>query len=531
MKKSVKLIVLFALLACILLPTLTACDKADGGGAAERLVIYNWEDYIDIDMCDDFEAYYKEVTGRTIEITYTTFDTNETMMTKVLKNDANVDLICPSEYAIEKLLHAGCLLNHNDVLADISAQTAELGLTFDGMSSLKRGYGNIEPDVMDVIVDMFGSFEDENGDPVKDASGRNLDMTEYMVPYFWGTLGILYNTGVISEEELEEYGWGVLWNVQQNEKLENKILMKDSVRDSYAAAAFYMYEYGLLPEGYADYSVQELINCTDDVMLQAAEKVLTEQREHISGYEVDFGKDDMINEIVYADLAWSGDAIYAIEEGDYDEETDTYQLGYYVPPKASNIWYDGWVIPKTVNNKLAAMMFIDFMCQPVNGIRNSIEVCYSSAVSKDIIRADEEACAQLILSEAFDDNDNALFFKADGSPVESEEDIVFDEAVNPILFYANGNAVEYNLDEYFDNEVRYPEINASLGVMRDFGAQNDALVSMWQRAKSGKGIDTSLWWILLVIIALIALVVGAYFIVQALKLRPRKLKADGGTKE
>ena len=128
MKKPVKLIVLFALLACILLPTLTACDKADGGGAAERLVIYNWEDYIDIDMCDDFEAYYKEVTGRTIEITYTTFDTNETMMTKVLKNDANVDLICPSEYAIEKLLHAGCLLNHNDVLADISAQAAELGL-------------------------------------------------------------------------------------------------------------------------------------------------------------------------------------------------------------------------------------------------------------------------------------------------------------------------------------------------------------------------------------------------------------------
>ncbi len=531
MKKSVKLIVLFALLACILLPTLTACNVAEGGGTVERLVIYNWEDYIDPDMCDDFEAYYKEVTGRSIEITYTTFDTNETMMTKVLKNDANVDLICPSEYAIEKLLHAGCLLNHNDVLADISSQAKQFGLTFDGMSSLKMGYGNIEPDIMNVIVDMFGSFEDENGNPIKDASGRVLDMTEYMVPYFWGTLGILYNTSVISEEELEQYGWGILWNVQKNEKLENKILMKDSVRDSYAAAVFYMYEYGLLPDGYEDYSVQRLINCTDDVMLQAAEKALTEQRDHISGYEVDFGKDDMINEIVYADLAWSGDAMYAIEEGDYDEETDTYQLGYYVPSKASNIWYDGWVIPKSVNNKLAAMMFIDFMCQPVNGIRNSLEVCYSSAVAKDIIRADEEACAQLILGEAFDDNDNPLFFKADGKPVLDFEDIVFDENVNPLLYDSEGNAVEFDLDGYFENEVRYPEINETLGVMRDFGTQNDALVSMWQRAKSGNGIAPSLWWILLVIILAIALVIGAYFIAQALKLRPRKLKTDATKKE
>lgn len=67
-------------------------------------------------------------------------------------------------------------------------------------------------------------------------------MTEYMVPYMYGTLGILYNTKVVSIEELEQYGWGVLWNEQKNERLENKILMKDSVRDTYAAAIFYMYE-------------------------------------------------------------------------------------------------------------------------------------------------------------------------------------------------------------------------------------------------------------------------------------------------
>ena len=94
--KTALLLVVIALLACLLLPTLTACNNA-GSGATDRLVIYNWEDYIDGSILDEFEDYYKEVTGRSLSITYTTFDTNETMMTKVLKNDANVDLICPSE--------------------------------------------------------------------------------------------------------------------------------------------------------------------------------------------------------------------------------------------------------------------------------------------------------------------------------------------------------------------------------------------------------------------------------------------------
>ena len=269
--------------------------------------------------------------------------------------------------------------------------------------------------------------------------------------------------------------------------------MKDSVRDSYAAAIFYMYENTVngrgvhtLPEGYENYTVQELINCTDDAVLAAAERALTEQRDHISGYEVDFGKDDMINEIVYADLAWSGDAMYAIEEGGYDEDTDTYQLGYYVPKMASNIWYDGWVIPTTVNNKLAAMMFIDYMCQPINGIRNSMEVCYSSAVAKDLMKEDEEVC------EFIEEND-------------------------------------YDIDEYFDDEVRYPTINSTLGVMRDFGAKNDDLVNMWQRAKSGAGIETSLWWILLIIVLGVGLAVGTYFGLQALKLRPRRIKSEPDT--
>lgn len=488
MKKLSALIVLVLVLSAIMLPTLTACNngtKGESGG--DKLVIYNWEDYIDSEideetgktLLDEFADYYKEKTGRALSITYTTFDTNETMMTKVLKGDANVDLICPSEYAIEKLLTAGCLLNHNDIKAEIQDDLTKYGISLDNMSSLRSGWGNIDPDIMDVISSMFND--------VKSQDGTSHDMTEYMVPYMCGTLGILYNTSVVSIEELEQYGWGVLWNVQGNPKLENKILMKDSVRDTYAAAIFYMYEYGLLPEKYDGYTVQQLINCTDDEMVAAAEKVLTEQREHISGYEVDFGKDDMINEIVYADFAWSGDALWAIEEGGYDEGTETHQLGYYVPEVASNIWYDGWCIPTSVNNKLAAMMFIDYMCNPMSSIRNSVAIGYTSATDKNVLMNDEDVFQYLIDCE-----------------------------------YAK-NETDFR---YFENEGRYPTINETLGVMRDFGKRNDTVVNMWQRAKSGNGVDVNLWYVILAIVGAIGLFVSVYFIVQAIKLRPRKLKKN-----
>ncbi len=473
MKKIIKLSFVILVIICLLLPLFVACNKKDDeDGGTDRLVIYNWEDYIDSDLLDEFAEYYEEVTGNSLEITYTTFDTNETMMTKVLKGDANVDLICPSDYAIEKLLKADCLLNQKDIYNELKPQLDELGIDFEGMSSLGKGSGNIEDEVIDVITDMFSAVKSKDGKPY----------TEYMTPYMWGTLGILYNVNIVSEEELDEYGWGVLWNVQENEELENKILMKDSVRDTYAAAVLYMKEYDLLPEGYGyeDYSIGDLINCTDDAMLSAAEKVLTEQREHISGYEVDFGKDDMLNEIVYADFAWSGDALWAIEES-YDEETDEYLLGYYVPEIGSNIWYDGWVIPTSVNNKLAAMMFIEYMCQPMSAARNSMEIGYTSAADKELMRNDVEVC------EFLEEN-------------------------------------EYDVDEYFEDEGRYPEINEKLGVMRDFGTRGEALVQMWQRAKSGNGVSPVLWWCLLGITGGVGLAFGIYFLVQSLRYRPRKIK-------
>ena len=70
----------------------------------DELIVYNWADYIEMSVLDDFAEYYEKITGRSIKVVYTNFDTNETMLTEIIKGDSNIDLICPSEYAIEMLI-------------------------------------------------------------------------------------------------------------------------------------------------------------------------------------------------------------------------------------------------------------------------------------------------------------------------------------------------------------------------------------------------------------------------------------------
>ena len=307
-KRFISLVAVLLIMVMSLATLLVGCDSdVETTSASETLVVYNWEDYIDeseeTSRIDAFVEYYKSITGKNIEVVYSTFDTNETMMTKVLNDDANsVDLICPSEYAIQKLMANGRLASITDLVNEYKDQydfnNLHLGTTY-----------NADATFVNAIEREFSSISTGDG---------TGSMADYMVPYMMGTIGILYNVKYVTEEDLAS-GWGMLWNASGSELLENKILVKDSVRDTYAAAVMYMREYDLLPEGYEDMPIAKLINCTDDPMLESAMDVLTAQREHISGYEVDFGKDDMLNEIVYVDLAWSGDALWAIEES-YDEE-------------------------------------------------------------------------------------------------------------------------------------------------------------------------------------------------------------------
>ena len=503
------------LVLCLLLPVFAACDKTDDeGNAVDTLVVYNWEDYIDesqeTSRLEAFKAYYKETTGNSINIVYSTFDTNETMLAKVLNNDAqSVDLICPSDYAVQKLMMNHKLASITDLIAEYNGSTLPNGQVL-ALDNLNTTFQNTDADFANAIRAEFSSLN--TGDKVE-------SMEDYIVPYMMGTLGILYNKNYVSEEELEEYGWGILWNEGNNEDIENKILVKDSVRDTYCAAVMYMKQYDLLPEGYESKSVQELINCTDQVMLDAAEDVLTAQREHISGYEVDFGKDDMLNEIVYVDLAWSGDALWAIEES-YDEDEDDYYLGYYVPQdelgrQTGNIWFDGWVIPETSSHKRAALMFIDFMNNPANAIYNSIYIGYTSAVSRDRMMYECDVDGNILYEDGHDGEDGYELINEDvyEALVDSEYALAVED-----------NDGDYDFS-YFEDEGRYPTIldTTQLGVMRDFGDRSEAAIKMWENAKTGKDVPWVLIWCTVAIIGFALVVLIIWVVKEKNRLRPRKI--------
>lgn len=454
-------IILVASLLAFLIPPLIT-KKYD-----DELIIYNWADYIDLTVLDSFAEYYEELTGKSIKIVYSNFDTNETMITEIIKGDSNIDLICPSEYAIERLLRNNALQKLDWSVLDKYEENSFMG--------------NINSNILDVINTVFVDIDVKGGD--------NVDMADYFLPYMYGTLGVLYNTNYVTAEEVEEQGWGIFWNTLQSSDIQSKILIKDSIRDTYAAAVLYLYTYGYLPDKYLEMTVEELINCTDDELVDLVEEALKEQRQYLKGYEVDFGKDDMVNEIALVDLAWSGDAMYAIEEA-MDEEGNSY-LDYYVPTEGSNIWFDGWVMPKNAKNKDAAYLFMNYLCRPDIAMYNTLEIGYSAAV------------------------DNSSYFVEDEENINYEYSLEAREALLDCYEIYEEDfdteeeyliAVEDFYAEFFEDTRRYPDFEANLGMMNDFGEDNEKIVEMWERIKAYGESDN--WVILGIIIGALAVIIG-----------------------
>ena len=432
MKRILSLCLVTLLALGVVLSGIAGCSFAEE--PEETLIIYNWGDYIDEDIEEDFEAYYLEATGKRLDIVYSTFETNEIMLTTVEKGEEAIDLVCPSEYAIQKLMEGGHLQKID--------------------STKIATYNNVDSAIYDKVAEVFTGIN-------VPGVGQNESMVDYFVPYMWGTLGILYNADVVTEADLAE-GYGLLWNSANNPELEGKILMKDSIRDSYVAAVMRLKELDRLPLGYETLTVQELINTVDETLMQAVEEVLLEQSEALKGYEVDFGKAQMTSNRAYVDLAWSGDALWAMEDGE--------NLDYFVPEIGGNIWFDGWAILKDAQNVKAAYMFIEYLCRPEIAIRNAMAIGYTSGLDKNAMLASEETLAIV------------------------EEN-------------------EYDVEEYFSDELRYPDIASAtvLGVMKDFGERNSATIEMWERVKSSKQDNKWILWVAIAIVGAGGIGFGIYY--------------------
>ena len=389
-------------------------------GAADRahtLKIYNWADYIDESVLDDFKVWYKEQTGEEVEIIYQLFDINEIMLAKIERGKEDFDVVCPSEYIIERMLR-------NDMLLPIDK---DFGKTPNYLQ-------HISP----YIIDCFNKI---------DGSGKNAN--DYAVGYMWGTTGLLYNTRYVTRDEAST--WGAL----HNEKFEKKIFIKDAFRDVYSTILIYLRQKELA-EGKT--TLDELMYDSSDTSIAEVEAFLKKAKKLVAGWEADFGKEMMTKEKAYLNLTWSGDAIWAIEEA---AEVGV-SLDYVVPKEGSNVWFDGWVIPKYAKNVKAARYFINFMCRPDIAIRNMDEIGYVSVIASPEI-------------------------------LEAQTDDELTDSVDASYFFGEG-AEKVKLDP-----IMYPDksVIERCAMMHDSGDRTPKMLEMWARVK---GDEVPLWvWVVIAV--------------------------------
>lgn len=275
------------------------------GGSRQTLKVYNAGEYIDKTLLTKFE---KE---NNCSVVYETFDSNEAMYTKVMSGEL-YDVIIPSDYMIERFINENALLP-----IDWTQITNKDGLM---------------PEVLN-----------KDYDP---------DMT-YSVPYFWGTVGILYDKTVVDEADLKEG-----WNLLKNTKYAGNIYMYDSERDGFMIA--------LKALGYS-------MNTTDENEINEAYQWLVEQRDTMKPV---YAGDDVIDNMISGNKAmavvYSGDAAYIMSENP--------DLEYLTPSDGTNMWYDSMIIMKTTQQSELAHKFINFMLDSENALANSEAVGYSSPV-------------------------------------------------------------------------------------------------------------------------------------------------------
>lgn len=419
MNRLIKIVCVLA--AC--LGMLSSCARTDKE-RSKILKIYNWADYIDEGILDEFPVWYKEQTGEDIRIIYQVFDINEIMLTKIERGHEDFDLICPSEYIIERMLKKKLLL------------------------PIDRNFGKT-PDYLDNISPYIREQLNKLSQP-------GMETTDYVVPYMWGTAGLLYNKKFVTQDEVMT--WDCLWNP----RYKNKILMKDSYRDAYGTAIIYAHAKELAD---GTVTVEQLMNDNSPEAIAIAEDYLKRMKPNIAGWEADFGKEMMTKNKAWLNLTWSGDAVWAIEEA----EAVGVELGYEVPREGSNIWYDGWAIPKYARNVKAASYFLDYLCRPDIALRNMDANGYVSAVATPEI-------------------------------LEAKIDTTIEEYSNLSYFFGPGN------DSIRIDRVQYPDrkVVERCAMIRDFGDETELVLEMWSRVK-GDNLNTG-------IVLLIFAVFGLLFV-------------------
>ncbi|WVE61701.1 ABC transporter substrate-binding protein [Enterococcus faecium] len=306
MKKLQSLFLGILIIIAVLLLGVRQLEKTSGMSGAKVLTIYNWGDYIDPSLITKFEKEYG------YKVNYETFDSNEAMFTKIQQGGTNYDIAIPSEYMIQKMIKEKLVLplDHSKI----------------------KGLNNINPRFLDL------DFDPDN---------------QYSIPYFWGTLGIVYNDKFFDADQIKH--WDDLWKPE----LKDSLMLIDGAREVMGLS--------LNSLGYS-------LNSKNMAQLTEAANKLNHLTPNVKAIVADEIKMYMINEEASVAVTFSGEAADMMWENEH--------LHYVIPPEGSNLWFDNIVMPKTVKNKEGAYDFINFMLEPENAAQNAEYIGYSTPNEK-----------------------------------------------------------------------------------------------------------------------------------------------------
>lgn len=302
MKRLISIVVLLLAVCGLLAYSSNQLTRSSGDTGDKVLNLYNWGDYISPQLIKKFQ----NETGYHVNVE--TFDSNEAMYTKLKQGGTHYDLAVPSEYMVSKLKRAH-LLQPLD-------KTRLTGLT------------NLDSQFMNQAYDPHN---------------------RYALPYFWGTLGIVYNDKVVRPGTLTH--WSQLWS----SKYRDQIMLVDSARDIMGMA--------LVEQHHS-------MNTTNAADLRAATTRLNQLAPNVKAIVADEIKMYMIQDEAAVAVDWSGEAAEMLANNSH--------LHYVVPQEGSNLWIDNLVIPKSAQHYQAIYAFLNFMNRPENAAQNARYIGYAT---------------------------------------------------------------------------------------------------------------------------------------------------------
>ena len=319
-------------------------------------------------------------------------------------------------------------------------------------------------------------------------------------------MGWVYSTDNVSLDEVKSWT-----GVFQNQSLAKRITIKDAVRDSYIIGLAMVYG-DELRQATTNEQITRILNRIDQESIDKVGEKLSSLKPMLYGFEVDSGKNDIVNNRIDAYVAWSGDAAYAIDVAccEVEDEDGTFvenirNLSYYIPDEGSNIWFDGFVMPSGSTNYDASYKFLEFISRPENVYRNIDYTGYTSIVAKGEFELDvyddKDNYVETITTDLF--NEIALGWFDESEELEEGEGVAVD------LSYFFGGTPEENTvivseESYGRLIAQYPtaEIVERCAIMNNFSSDTLLTVNdMWESVKG----ETFPYWVILLVASLVVL--------------------------